>query len=240
MGAPQVRAPLPFGERLAQLVRKAEYRRAETAEDREAIFQLRYRAYLREGAIEPSFGRRYSDRYDDADNAWLVGLYLDGLLASSFRLHVGTRDFPDIPAMQVFKEYVGPEIAAGKVIIDPTRFVVDYRAAAATPELPYLTVRVGHMAAEYFGADIVLATVRGEHQAFYKRVFGHRAICEPKPYPGLIKPISLMTLDYPAERANILRRYPFFSSTEEERAMLFGPAHALVGAQVPIATPLAV
>jgi N-acyl-L-homoserine lactone synthetase len=240
MGAPQVRVSLPFGERLAQAVQKVEYRRAETAEQREAIFQLRYRAYLREGAIEPSFGRRYSDRYDDADNAWLVGLHVDGRLVSSFRLHVGTPDYPDIPATQVFKEYVDTEIGAGKIIIDPTRFVVDHQAAAMSPELPYLTVRVGHMAAEYFGADIVLATVRAEHQAFYKRVFGHQAICEPKPYPGLIKPISLMTLDYPAQRSNILRRYPFFASTVDEQTALFGAFPWTGRTIIPAPAPLAV
>ena len=117
-----------------------------------------------------------------------------------------------------FMDYVD----AGKVIIDPTRFVVDPQAARVYPELPYVTVRVGHMAAEHFDADIVLATVRAEHQAFYKRVFGHTTVCPPREYPTLIKPLSLMMLDYPAERDRIARRYPFFTSTAAERASLYG------------------
>lgn len=211
-----------FAERLSALVERVSYKRAETDEDREAIYRLRYEAYLREGAIPESFGRSYSDRYDDLDNAWIVGTYLDGHLASSFRLHVATRDYPEMPANQVFRDFLAPQVAAGKTIVDPTRFVVDNRVALRTPELPYLTVRIGHMAAEYFSADIVLATVRAEHQAFYRRVFGHHTICEPRPYPGLMKPISLMMLDYPAEREQITRRYPFFRSTPAERAELFG------------------
>jgi hypothetical protein len=221
MGAAALAAP-SFAERLGLLLDRVSYRRAETDEDRQAIFRLRYDAYLREGAIPESFGRSYSDRFDDFDNAWIVGAYFDGRLASSFRLHVASSDYPDMPANQVFKDFLDPQIAAGKVIVDPTRFVVDQEMAALVPELPYLTVRIGHMAAEYFDADIVLATVRAEHQAFYKRIFGHRAVCEPRPYPSLIKPISLMMLDYPAEREKIVRRYPFFKSSRPEQVALFG------------------
>lgn len=240
MGAPQVRAPLPFAERLAQLVEKVEYRRAETPEDREAIYRLRYQAYLREGTIEPNFGLRYTDSHDNDDNVWLIGLHVDGQLASSFRIHVGSRDFPDIPAMHVFPEFIGPQFAADKVVVDPTRFVADHRVAAMYPELAYLTVRIGHMAAEYFEADIVLATVRAEHQAFYKRVFGHSPVCLPRPYPGLIKPISLMMLDVNASRPRINTRYPFFVSSPEERAQVFGPRPAGLDQPRQAVAPLAV
>jgi N-acyl-L-homoserine lactone synthetase len=228
-----------FAERLSLLVGRVSYKRAETDEDRAAIFRLRYEAYLREGAIPESYGRSYSDKYDDLENAWIVGTYIDRRLASSFRLHVASINYPDMPANQVFKDFLDPYVAAGKTIVDPTRFVVDQEMAALVPELPYLTVRIGHMAAEYFNADIVLATVRAEHQAFYKRVFGHHTICEPRPYPGLMKPISLMLLDYPAEREQIIRRYPFFASTHAERAALFGeppPGRPRQVASVP-ATP---
>jgi len=222
MGAPAVVSPLSLAERVAQLLQRVEYRRAETDEDREAIYRLRYDAYLREGAIVRSFGRRFSDAYDDLDNAWIVGTHLDGRLVSSMRIHVGTRDFPEMVATNVFGEYVRPELEAGKVIIDPTRFVVEPLTVRSHPDLPYLTVRIGHMAAEYFDADIVLATVRAEHQAFYKRVFGHTTVCPPREYPTLVKPLSLMMLDYPAEREKIIRRYPFFKSTKSEQAALFG------------------
>jgi hypothetical protein len=37
----------------------------------------------------------------------------------------------------------------------------------------------------------------------------------------LIKPISLMVLDYPAMRDGVHERYPFFRSTVFERRMLF-------------------
>jgi hypothetical protein len=205
------------------LLQRVEYRRADTDEDREAIYRLRYEAYLKEGAIEPRFGRSFSDEHDDDENAWIIGLYVEGQLASSFRVHVGSAEFRNIPAMGVFADFLSPLLDAGKIIIDPTRFVVDQNLAARYPELPYLTVRIGHMAAEYFEADIVLATVRAEHQAFYRRVFGHVPACPPRPYPGLIKPISLMMLDVNASRPVINARYPFFISSPDERAQVFGP-----------------
>lgn len=211
-----------LADRIQALLRRVTYKSADTEEERDAIFRLRYEAYLREGAIAPSFGRRLSDEYDGLDNAWIVGVSIDGSLVGSMRIHVATREYPHLVAAHIFPEYVNPELSAGKVIVDPTRFVIDADAARRFPELSYLTVRTGHMAAEHFGADIVLATVRAEHQAFYKRVFGHVVVCEPRPYLSLLKPLSLMLLDYPGMRDEIARRYPFFTSTAAEREALFG------------------
>jgi hypothetical protein len=83
------------------------------------------------------------------------------------------------------------------------------------------------MCARYFKADELLAAVRVEHQAFYRRIFQHRMVCAPRPYPLLAKPISLMTIDYPAVAEDVHRRYPFFRSTLFERRMLFERAPAV-------------
>lgn len=210
-----------FADRVVQLLERVDYRRADTGEDREAIFRLRYDAYLREGAIKPSLNHRYADTFDDLPNAWVFGIYLDGELASSIRLNVTSKDCWELPGLNVFSDLLMPEIEAGKILIDPTRFVTDHALARTYPELPYITVRLGWLAGEYFNADIILATVRAEHQAFYRRTFGHRPICPPRPYPSLEKPISLMMLDYPAMVERVHRRYPFFRSTFFERRMLF-------------------
>jgi hypothetical protein len=123
--------------------------------------------------------------------------------------------------LRVFPDQLAPEIAAGRTIVDPTRFVIDRASSRAHPQLSYVTVRLAWLAAEFFTADLLLATVRVEHQAFYARVFGHRPVCEARPYPSLTKPISLMACDYPARRDQVLRRYPFFRSAFFERRMLF-------------------
>lgn len=77
------------------------------------------------------------------------------------------------------------------------------------------------LAAEYFGADHLLAAVRAEHQAFYRRAFSHQLLCEPRPYPQLAKPISLMTVHFPSAAGGLYRRYPFFRSSIFEQRRMF-------------------
>ncbi len=209
-----------FVDRVLQLLQRVDYRRADTPEEREAIFELRYRAYLREGCIAPNFVRRFADPVDDQDNTWIFGVYIDDILASSIRLTVNMPGVDDLPALHVFADVLAPEMKAGKTIIDPTRFVADRECSRRYPELPYVTLRLPWVALEYFQADYMLAAVRSEHQAFYKRLWGHQEICAPRPYPNLQKPISLMTLDYRAARDRVHQRYPFFRSTMFERRML--------------------
>ena len=217
-----------LSDRVLELLERVDYRRVETPEDREAIFRLRYFAYLREGAIAANVQERFADPLDDTPNAWIFGVYVDGELASSIRLHVASRQARDLPALNVFPDLLDPEIDAGKTIVDPTRFVVDRVASRRYPELCYVTTRLAWLASEYFQASLLLATVRAEHQAFYRRVFGHRLICDPRHYPSLAKPISLMAVDYAMVRERVPQRYPFFRSTFFERRMLFGRDRAAV------------
>jgi hypothetical protein len=217
-----------LADRVLSLLERVDYRRAETAEEREAIFRLRYHAYLREGAIAPNASERFADALDEAGNAWIFGVYVDGELASSIRLHVASRHSPDLPALNVFSDLLSPEIGAGKTIIDPTRFVTDRVASRRFPELCYVTTRLAWLASDYFQASLLLATVRAEHQAFYRRVFGHRLICDPRHYPSLMKPISLMGLDFPLSRERVVQRHPFFRSSFFERRMLFSQPDAAV------------
>ena len=215
-----------LSDRVQALLERVNYRRADTAEEREAIFRLRYEAYLREGAIPPSTSGRFCDALDDATNAWIFGLYIEGELASSIRLHVAHRKWHALPALDVFSDLLSPEIAVGRTIVDPTRFVIDRTASRRYPELCYVTTRLAVLASEYFSADLLLATVRAEHQAFYRRVFGHRLACEPRHYPLLSKPICLMALDYPLVCERLLQRQLFFRSTALERRTLFARAPA--------------
>lgn len=207
-------------ERKLELLDQVDYRLAETEEEKDEIYRLRYRAYLNEGAIEPNLDRKVTDRFDNLPNSWIFGVYFDGMLASSLRITVASPEWPDSPSMSVFPEILGPELQKGKVMIDPTRFVADPARAKRIPELPYMTLRLAYVACEYFHADLGLASVRAEHQAFYKRVFLH-TISPPRDYPSLTKPICLMAIDFPSMREKVFARYPFLRSSYFERRMLF-------------------
>jgi hypothetical protein len=210
-----------FSERVAQLLDRIDCRLIEKNDEREAVFRLRYDAYLREGAIAPNLAQTFSDPYDDSENCWIFGLYLDGELASSIRIHVASRDTPVFPSMSVFSDLLEPELLAGRMIIDPTRFVTDPKLSKLHPGLPHLTLRLCWLAAEYFRAEHFIVAVRAEHQAFYRRTFLHRPVCGPRPYPLLSKPITLMTVNYAEVADQVHRRYPFFRSSFFERRMMF-------------------
>jgi hypothetical protein len=211
-----------FSERVWRMLERVEYRRAETAQEKEAIFRLRYDAYMREGAIEPNAARRFCDPFDEVANVWIIGMFIDGELASSIRLHVADAEDAPLPAQTVFPDILGPRLRRREVIVDPTRFVTRLDFSRRYHEMPYLTVRPGWMAGEFFGADHILATIRVEHQGYYRRVFGHELWCGARDYPTLNKPIACMGLDYFARRDRVERRYPFYRSSPAERQRLFG------------------
>jgi N-acyl-L-homoserine lactone synthetase len=210
---------------IAELLARVEYGRADSSQERDAIGRLRYQAYLREGAISANPSKTFSDPYDETDNAYLFGLHIDGALASSLRLHIASKRNSDCPSLEVFADVLQPLLDEGKVLIDATRFVADEKFSRLHRGLPYVTVRLCVLAAEHFGGDHLLAAVRAEHQPFYRRAFNHRLLCQPRPYPQLAKPISLMTLHFPSTAEQIYRRHPYFRSSLLERRMLFDRRH---------------
>jgi hypothetical protein len=208
-------------DRSLELLDQIDYRLAETEAEKEAIYRLRYDAYLNEGAIQPNPDRRVTDRFDDLPNSWIFGIHHEGVLTSSIRISVATPQRPETPSMDVFRDFLLPELAQGKVMVDPTRFVADRFRARRLPELPYLTLRLAYVACGFFNADLGLATVRAEHQAFYRKVFMHQPLSPPRSYPGLMKPICLMAVDYQSMRDQVFARYPYLRSSYFERRKLF-------------------
>ena len=101
-----------FPERSADPLEHVDYRLAETPEEKDEIYRLRYRAYLREGAILPSESERVTDRYDDEPNNFTFGVYYRGELYSSIRVSVLCGKWRGSPSFLMFNEnmrhYFGP------------------------------------------------------------------------------------------------------------------------------------
>jgi len=229
----------------AGLFDRVDYRLIESPEEKDLIYLMRYRAYLHGGLISPSETLRVTDRYDDSPNVWLFGIFVDGELCGSFRLHVLTSEWRDSYTTELFGDILHPRLDRGEVFIDPARFTADPDKARRFPELPYLTVRLAYMACDYFNADTGLAMVRTDHQAFYRRVLLSEAISEPRPFPGwATKKVILMASDFPKVREKILARFPIMRSNAFERRMLFDRVNqrkalsrpSLVPAQINAAT----
>ncbi|MEM7069604.1 MAG: hypothetical protein AAF478_12055 [Pseudomonadota bacterium] len=211
-----------FAAKLLGYLQKADYQVASSSLERQRIFRLRYEAYLREGAINENRSMMFHDTYDNFENCWIFGIFLEDKLASSIRCHVISPEWPKGPALDVFPDIIGPMVHdQGLTIVDPTRFVADHRLAKEYPEIPFMALRAACMTYDYFEADYCLATVRQEHAAFYRRVFRAEMVCEPRPYPTLNAPICLMKTNVASFRDKLLRRYPIFESSFTERRMIF-------------------
>jgi hypothetical protein len=232
-------SPRSFAERVAQFVKRVEYRRAETEAELDAILRLRYDAYLKEGAISPNISGRLEDSFDELDNAYNFGIFVDGELGNAIRLHVLSEVGQQSPALESFGEFILPELRAGKLIIDPNRFVSNYRLARLYPELPYVALRLTYLACKFFAADLMTMTVRAEHQPFYRRGFFAKLMCPPRPYPLLSKPIGLLFIDFPRDAERLAERYPFSASSEAEREALFakGPTRVRIRSAISSTQP---
>lgn len=201
---------------------RVSYRLIETPAEKDLVYLMRYRAYLNGGLISPSESGRIIDSYDDAPNAWIFGIYLDGVLCSSIRLHVLTSEWRMSYTTQLFGDVLDSRLDRGEVFVDPARFAADPEKAKQFPELPYMTLRLAYLACDHFNADTGLAMVRTDHQAFYHRVFLHDTISEPRSFPGWhSRKVVLMASDFRKLRERVLARFPIMRSTLSERNALF-------------------
>lgn len=225
-----------FAGALIDLLDRVEYRRVSVDDQFDPVYRLRYEAYRREEFVPINSQQVVRDEFDDLPNSHCFGIYLDGELVSSLRLHHLTAAYRESPSHSVFPDILDPILDRGHTVLDPGRFTADHEASLAYPALPFLTLRVGVMAIQHFGVKYALSSVRPEHGAFYKRVFGSVPLSEPRYYHGLTFPMILYACDLLSDWDRFLRRYPFFRSTQEERDRLFElPGRATVGVVRPTA-----
>lgn len=212
-----------FASTLIDLLDRVEYRRVSVEDQFDPVYRLRYEAYRREDFIPINSDEIVRDEYDDLPNVYSFGVYIDGQLVSTVRFHHLTKDFRQSPNHGLFADILDPILDAGHVILDPGRFTTDREASLAYPALPFLTLRIPTIAVLHFGAKYCLNSVRPEHGAFYRRVYRSVALSEPRHHPALTFPVVLYACDLLPFWDDLLRRYPFFDSTREEREAMFGP-----------------
>jgi N-acyl-L-homoserine lactone synthetase len=205
-----------LNERVLSLAGQAEVFAVTSAEDREAVYRLRYTCYLQEQAIEPSPLGMLSDVYDDHPRTITFGIRLAGRIVASIRLHLLDGASPASPTFHAFQDLVEPMLHPDEPIIDCSRFVVDRDASRSFPELVYVTLRVPITMAEAHGASTILAAVRVEHMPFYKRLLQFETISEPRAYHQLTKPLGLMVGDLLARKDSVTKRHPFLIPTHQE------------------------
>ena len=186
-----------FPERSSDPLEFVDYRLAETPEEKDEIYRLRYRAYLREGAILPSESQRVTDRYDDEPNNFIFGVYYRDELYSSIRISVLRGEWRGSPSSEMFADILHPELDRGKIIIDPTRFVADPDKAKGVPRtaLPHGAAGLCRLRSfqRRYRACQSFAPSTGH---FIARCSCRSRWASRKLFPGLIKPVGLMAADY--------------------------------------------
>ena len=200
------------------------YRRAESEADRRAVFALRHDAYAREGAIEPRPDGLLRDAFDDMPHSHTIMVEVCGRLAGTIRLHhLSPGSDRGSPALEVFSDVLEPLLAGCPGgVLEPNCFAIDHHASAVHAGLAHLVLRAPCVAAEWWDVDAIIATVRQEHQAFYRRVLRCVPRVAPRAYPGRTKALGLMVVDFRAEWPGVQQRYPFFALGGEDWCAVLG------------------
>ncbi|MDN2565135.1 hypothetical protein N1F89_02780 [Aquibium sp. A9E412] len=218
---PAPRAESTFDRSVFALLERVEYRYCDSGEDLEAIYRLRYESYLTAGMVKADASRQVKDRFDDLPNSYRYGVFFDGVLVSTLRLHHVSRKHPLSPSTEVFGEVLSPRVAAGETFIDPSRFAADLEWSRTLRVLPYITLRLAVVACKHFDPTYCLTAIKEEHASFYRRIFRSEEAAPPRTYPGLTMPVHLFQSKCADNMDDTIRRFPFFRSTAFERRMLF-------------------
>lgn len=211
----------PFVRNVLNLLEQVEYRHLDSGEDFEDVCRLRYNSYVQGGMMSPNAARAVRDRFDELPNSFVFGIYYDGNLVSTLRLHHVTERYPLSPSTAVFGDDLMPRIAAGETFIDPSRFAADMDWSSTLRVLPYITLRLAVLACKHFNPTYCLTAVKEEHSSFYRRIFRSEEAAMPRTYPGLIVPVHLYESKCADNMEDTIERFPFFRSTAYERRMLF-------------------
>lgn len=209
-----------FPQKMMDVLSRIEYRRVECIEDLEEIGRMRYKAYSASGKIAP----KSREMIEDADfdpHAHVLGVYYDGELISSVRLHHVTKENPHWQAPGEFGDEIEKILEDGYSFIDPSRFAADPATGSEHSWIPFMTLRPAIAAAAFFGADLVVQHVHVSHVSFYKRIFYADIIVPSRYCPRLGNDVALMSTDTRNSGPKLLTRFPFFKTLASERKMLF-------------------
>ncbi|MGX0978841.1 N-acyl-L-homoserine lactone synthetase [Roseovarius sp. MBR-51] len=202
-----------MNEQAIDALKHARYRVLTDSEDLEEVYRLRYKCYRAERSVAENERRIMSDAFDETANCVHVGVEMDGKMLASVRLHLISKLSLTSPTLEVFPEIL-EDIKRGQTALDSTRLVIDPAARKQRVPLHFLALRIPCLAIIFYDIDLGLAPVRAEHAAFYRRYFGYKPAMEPRSYPGLAKPIHLLTAKVREQRDAVLARTPIFGPVD--------------------------
>ena len=219
-----------FAERMERLSKLVKCRLLTTPEELKKLAQLRYRGYVASGMVSPGDDASpedgLHDGWDEIGLSYSVGMFVFGRMVGSMRVHVnrlpGETQEHMTPSCKTFGDVLEPYIDKGVRFIDPTRFVIEPGLQDQDVALAYYNLRIACVAAAHFDVHYIISSPGKRHAAWYRHVSRHRAISEPRSYPGLTEEIVCMMASRDDFR-DLERRFPYLRSTPEEQVEMFGP-----------------
>jgi hypothetical protein len=192
-----------------------ELRRVRTAADHDAVYALRYRAYHAAGSLPGNATGRFSDAFDDGDHVITFLVLRGGVPVASTRTLVA-RDgqMSALTSFAAFAPFM-THYHSRQVLVEANRFVIDPPHQSSLDVL-YALMKANVLRCELEGADVFVAGIRAEHQAFYRRVLHMRVVSPPFRYPGLTVEMSLMEVDFPVHIPAVRLRSPRLAVTPGE------------------------
>jgi hypothetical protein len=203
-----------MNEQVIEALKHSRYKVLTNSEDLEKIYRLRYKCYRAERSIAENQRAIMADAFDETANCVHVAVEMDGEILAAMRLHLVSELSFTSPTLEVFPEVLD-DLKRGQTALDPTRFVIDPAARKQRLPLHFLALRIPFLAAMFYDIDLALAPVRPEHTAFYRRYLGYEQAMEPRSYPGLKKPVHLLTAKVREQRDAVLARTPVFGPIDE-------------------------
>jgi N-acyl-L-homoserine lactone synthetase len=192
---------------------------ASTPSQRNAIFKLRYEAYLEEGHIEEMKEARLPDEFDCLPGTYLYGISLDEKLIGSIRLNLISAERKASIVYETFPDYLDPIIDHGEKIVGVSRLAVRCQNKAERKDTILYTLKLADVFFKASNADLVAIVVRESHIPFYKR-YGFDLVSEPRFYHETSTPLNLMVMDLRKSARDV-------ASPSKFQPQEFGPAMAL-------------
>lgn len=193
---------------------RARYKVLTDRRDLEEIYRLRYSCYRAERSIASNERAMMFDAFDETDNCVHVAIEMEDRMLAAVRLHLVSELSRKSPTLEVFPEVLD-RLEGASTILDPTRFVIDPTVRKQRLPLHFLALRIPFLATIFYDIDVALAPVRGEHIPFYRRYLGYQPALQPRSYPGLRKPIHLLTANVREQRDAGLARTPVFGPVDQ-------------------------
>lgn len=203
-----------MNEQVIEALKIYRYKVLTESQELEELYRLRYKCYRAEQSITSNERKIMTDAFDESENCVHVAVTHDAQILAAVRLHLVSKLCQTSPTVEVFPELL-EDTEPTRTILDPTRFVIDPSGRKQRIPLHFLALRIPFLATIFYDIDLALAPVRAEHAAFYRRYLGYEPTLQPREYPGLRKPIHLLTAKVREQRAAVLARTPVFGPVED-------------------------